>query len=149
MVTSTIRRPIGATLIAAALFWLSVGALGALVFLNPDSIASSFPPSSPAANLAASLRSPLFKILLLCYGASALVAGLGIWRMRSWGSSTFLVWSSAAVSLGGLFIWAAPSEIILGGKAAGITFTVFVSVMLGLIYRYLDRAVTSRSQAAL
>ena len=138
MATSANRRPPVATLIAVVLFLLSIGALGALATLRSHN-ATLFPPASPAAHVVAELRTPFYAVLVLWYAIAAGFAGVGIWGMHSWKASAFLIWSAAAISLGGFFIWVAPAELVMGGKLAGLLFILFVAALLALVHGYLRR----------
>jgi hypothetical protein len=82
------RRPIGFTVLALALGWLSIGGFviaGSAGLLD----------SRPAARL-------VVVAVGLVYGAGALVAAIGLWRMRSWTIYPIRAWGGAAVLSGGL-----------------------------------------------
>ena len=83
--------------------------------------------------------SPLFTALALAYGATALAACIGIWRMRPWMAKAFLVWALAVVALSIWMIVAIPSELLLGGKVAGSAFVIAIAAFLFACHRYVQR----------
>jgi len=82
------RRPVGFTLLALGLGWLSLGgfAIAAAAPLLDDRM---------------SVRLAIAGVGLL-YGGGALVAAVGLWHMRSWSIYPMRVWGAAAVLSAGV-----------------------------------------------
>jgi hypothetical protein len=143
---ATARRPTGLTLLALALFFLFVSAIGNLLVwrsIQP----TAFPPGSPAIGAIRALTGPLFSSLVSLYGVTALVAAIAAWRMLPWMSIAFVIWSVAALLLGTFFLEAIPSSLIMGGRFSAITFVVGLAAILWLIYRYLQRIAPNATNA--
>jgi hypothetical protein len=146
--SATSRRPAGVTLLALALFWLFLSAVGNLfVWRSPQ--LTLFPSGSPAAGLVEALTGPLFVFLVSLYGVTALVAAIAAWRMLSWMSVAFLVWSVAALVLGAFFLQVIPASLLMGGGIAAAVFVAGLAVVLWMIYRYLRRVTPDATDARL
>src|SRR4051812_8026798 len=137
MSATTIRRPIGATIVALILGWLAFGGfMNALVWRAArDSL--QVPVTSPLSRFLESASSPLFSLLALTYGATALAACIGIWRMRPWMSGAFLAWGIAVAATGVWMTWALPGELLLGGKIVGLAFVAGCMALLWVAYAYI------------
>ncbi len=139
-VTATIpSRPPGATTLALILGWLAIGGFGNAVVWRTARESSHVPEASPGWRFLEAMSSPLFTVLALTYGVTALAACVGIWRMRPWMAKAFLIWAFAVATLGAWMILAIPSELILGGRVAGFAFVIAVVALLWAGYRYLQR----------
>jgi hypothetical protein len=135
------RRPIGGTIFALILGWLSVGGFGNALVWRSARASFQVPESSPLGRFLEAASSPFFSLLALAYGATALVACIGIWRMRSWMTNAFLAWGVVVIILGVWMVWAMPSELLLGGSWVGVIFVLACSALLWSGYRYLQRIV--------
>jgi hypothetical protein len=134
------NRPSGIRLIALLLLFFFVSAIGNLFISRSMGSAYVFPPGSPAAHFAAAVSGPYFPPLVILYGLAALIAAVGMWRMRPWMPVAFLIWSITAVALGTFFLFAFPKELLWGGKPAAAAFVLGTAVALWLTYRYVRRA---------
>jgi hypothetical protein len=146
--SANFRRPAGVTLVALALFFFFVSAIGNLLVRRSIQDAS-FPAGSPGATFAAALNGPLCVSLIAFYAVTALVASIAAWRMHPWMPRAFLSWSVAALLLGAFFLTIIPTEILLGGKPAAAAFELGMAALLWLVYGYLRRAALAGANAAL
>jgi hypothetical protein len=90
------NRPRGISLIALLLLFFFVSAIGNLVVSRSMGSADVFPAGSPAAHFAAAISGPYFPSLVILYGLAALIAAVGMWRMRPWMPAAFLIWWQAS-----------------------------------------------------
>jgi hypothetical protein len=134
------NRPRGISLIAPLLLFFFVSAIGNLFVSRSMGSEDIFPAGSPFAHFAAAVSGPYFPPLVILYGLAALIAAVGMWRMRPWMPVAFLVWSITAVVHGTFFLFAFPKELLWGGKSAAATFVLGTAVALWLTYRYVRRA---------
>jgi hypothetical protein len=149
MVATPMRRPTGATVIAAVLFWFFISAIGNLLVSRSLQTANAFPPSSPGARFVVAVSGSGFVVLVMLYGLTALVAAVATWRMRRWMPMAFLLWSVSAISLGAFFMFAVPQELLWGGELAGMAFVGVMAAVLWWVYRYLRRICSGVPSAAL
>lgn len=142
-------RPTGMAVLAFVLLWFSLSAVGNLFVSSSMRSLAYFPPGSPAASFAKAVASPLFVMLVACYGLAALVAAVATWRMSSWAPRAFLCWSVAAVALGTFFLAVVPTELLWGGRPAAAAVVLGVAVALWFVYRYVRRVTYGGASAAL
>ena len=139
-VSATItRRPVGATFLALALGWLAFGGFGNAVVWRVASESFQVAESSPLSRFLEAASSPLFSIIAFTYGATALVACVGIWRMRPWMTKAFVTWVIAVTVAGVWTVMAVPDELLLGKTIAGFAFVVGCIGLLWVGYRYVQR----------
>jgi len=119
--------------------WLAIAGFGNAVVWRSAKESFQVSEASPLLHFVEAMSSPLFTVLALAYGATALAACVGIWRMRPWMAKAFLAWALAVVTLGIWMIVAIPSELLLGGKVAGISFVIAIAALLWACHRYLQR----------
>lgn len=82
------RRPLGMSILAVALAWIALGGVGL----------------SLASPVFATVGVPwmLYRIAGLTYGAAALVAAVGVWKLTPWAHRAFQVWVTTALIAGSL-----------------------------------------------
>jgi hypothetical protein len=119
--------------------WLAIAGFGNAVVWRTAKRSFQMPESSPIWRFLEAASSPLFTVLALCYGATALAACVGIWRMRPWMDKAFLAWAIAVVTLGLWMSSALPGELLLGGKLAGVAFVTGMAALLWAWHRYVQR----------
>lgn len=141
MSAATSPRPVGATILALALGWLAIGGFGNALVWRAARASFQVPEVSPLSRFLEAASNPLFSFLALVYGATALAACIGIWRMRPWMDKAFLAWAVAVTTLGVWMIWAVPRELLLDGTQAGIVFVGVCVALLWAAYRYVQRIV--------
>lgn len=129
------RRPLGATVLALLLGWLGVAAFGNAIALRSASKMSGVPQGSGMAHFLVAASSPLFGVLLLAYGASALIACVGIWRLHSWMSQAYIAW---LVAVAAFVIWLSLATPLFGGLAS-LPFFAGSVAFLALCVPYLRR----------
>ena len=139
MTATVTRRPIGATLLALALGWLALAGFGNAVVWSAARDSLRVSESSPLARFLEATSSPLFSILALAYGATALAACIGIWRMRPWMPRAFLAWGIAVTAIGAWLVWTIPPELLAGGTIIGVAFVIGCVGLLWVGYGYVQR----------
>lgn len=137
--TNRVQRPAGAMVLALLLGWLSIGGFGNAVIWR--SVSGAFDQSLPPqlAAFIAALQSPLWTILSLAYGVTALAAAIGIWQLRSWMSSAFLAWSVVVIATLVWLSYAMPLESSGGRVLAIVFFILFMAGLLAVLYRYVAK----------
>ena len=114
-----VKRTKGITLLSLFLGWLSLAGFGNsyIMMTNP------------------SYGTPVFGIGAAAYGCLALTACVGLWKMKYWAYTAYLLWAAVAIvfcflfqfSLGGIPLW----QFIL--------FVLFMGLVLASIARYVRR----------
>ena len=121
-------RPLGLTLLALVLAWLSLGGFVVVLWASTIDVRWSF-------------RGPAL-ILGATYGVSALVAAVALWRVRPWAHVPLKVWALATVSAAWLPRLTAQND-------APMWITVLASLVLGvvavLVHRYAIGQVAQRA----
>jgi hypothetical protein len=133
------RRPIGATFLALALGWLALGGFGNALVWRAANESFRGAESSPLARFLEAASSPLFTIIALTYGGTALAACIGIWRMRPWMTKAFIAWGIAVTVTGAWMVWAIPADLLLGGTIVGVAFVCACTALIWVGYRYVRR----------
>jgi hypothetical protein len=123
-------RPIGVTLLAIALVWLSFGG-----FFN----AGIFLAGKPMPNM-----SPALVVLETFYGIAAAFAAVDLWRLKPWAPWAFLAWSGCALAfLLGLDLFRPAEETV--GRTRGVwVFSLALATLLFALNRYV-RGVYART----
>jgi uncharacterized membrane protein (DUF2068 family) len=125
--------------LALALGWLAIGGFGNALVWRGAAASLQVPDSSRPAQFVAALSSPLFTGIALAYGATALLACIGIWRMRPWMATAFAVWGAVVTLMGVWLVTALPGDLLAGGVFVGIAFVVGCVALLWVGYRYVRR----------
>jgi hypothetical protein len=81
-----IKRPPGVTVLALLLGWLAVGAF--VLTMTAETLAEL------------GVRWQLVQVGALVYGLCAIVAAVGLWKMRRWGYLAFVAWVAAVLLVG-------------------------------------------------
>jgi hypothetical protein len=147
MVATNTRRPVGATLLALALGWLAIAGFGNALMWRTVPSSLNVAESSPLGRFIEAASSPLFTAVALAYGVTALVACIGLWRMRPWMARAVLAWVTAVAITGVWMLLTVPGELLLGGPLAALAFVVGGVTLLLLVYRYVRRIAPSDSRA--
>jgi hypothetical protein len=149
MSDATNQRPASATFLALVLAWLAIAGFGNAVAWRalPSSTIAQLPP--PLSAFVEATQSPLFTLLALSYGTTALFASVGLWRMRTWKGHAFFAWSVSALIFGFWLVWSSPQEFLTGGRLIGALFVALVGMVLGLVYRYVKHLSPRIQHAAL
>jgi len=79
-----LKRPLGFTLLALALAWVSIGGFGLAYWA--------------ATTQTGSVTSLAFGALGIVYGVSSLWSAVGLWRVRAWAWHPLLVWALASLA---------------------------------------------------
>jgi uncharacterized membrane protein (DUF2068 family) len=82
---SFLKRPVGLTILALLLGWLAIGAF--VLSLTAETMAQLH------------ARWELVRLGALVYGLTAVVAAIGLWRLRRWGYLAFLAWIAVVLSM--------------------------------------------------
>lgn len=136
MSAATKPRPVGATLLALALGWLALGGFGNAMVWRTARDALQLPASSPITRFVEAASSPLFTVIALAYGATALAACIGIWRMRPWMTAAFVAWGIVVIAMGVWMVWALPNDLVPGATIAAVTIVIICIALLWVGYRY-------------
>jgi len=118
---------VGITVLALLLGWLAVGAF--VLTLTAETLAEL------------QVRWQLVRVGALVYGLTAVVAAVGLWRLRRWGYLAFLAWS--AVVLSAVLWWPAvfPRPVLRWWE--GILWVVLVGALLVPLALYVRRVIAS------
>jgi hypothetical protein len=142
-------RPTGATVLAVLLAVLSFAAFqNAFVWRSLGDLGGGQLPREMVAFVEAA-KQPTFTALALAYSATAFVAAVGVWFVRSWMVAAFAVWAVVLLAFL-LWIWRYfPIDAfpIVGGR---VYFGVMIVVALALVWfcwRYLRRVAAGRQVA--
>jgi hypothetical protein len=116
-----VKRPVGIRLLSFVLGWLAIGGFGnAWISLTPR--ASGLP--------------SWFGGIALCYGVTAALACVGLWRMRRWTILAMRAWMGVCGTLLIGFIAVFPSRTILGGYWGVLAFCAVLSALFFSMDRY-------------
>lgn len=119
-------RPRGLTVLALALGWLAlagfVNAAAALLAPQPP----FWSPTTAATNGA----------LALLYGATALAAAIGIWRLKPWAILYLRIWIAVVLVM---MVWFMLGPFSGGPLAGIVAFALLVVSLLWLLHRYASR----------
>jgi hypothetical protein len=120
-----VKRPLGITLVALMLAWLSVGAL--VLAMTAETLA-------PTGD-----RWRLVQVGALLYSVAAAVAAFGLWKLRRWGYVAFVGWVATVLAIG---LWwpASFPRFTLPQWAAWLWIAVVAAIMLPL-GRYVRRTI--------
>jgi hypothetical protein len=144
MPNESIRRPLGATMLALGLVFAAFSGFGnAVAWRAIPSEALLSAPGSIAPFLRA-MHSLAFSEIACFYGIAALVAAISLWRLDAWMHRAFLVWSFFVVLMLGFMVLNWPGELGLGGLIGGATIGALGLAILWLFSRYI-RSVNRRS----
>jgi hypothetical protein len=77
------KRPVGITVLALLLGWLAIGAF--VLTMTAEALAEL------------GIRWQLVRLGALAYGLCAIVAAVGLWKMRRWGYLAFVAWVGAVL----------------------------------------------------
>ncbi|MEW8101056.1 MAG: hypothetical protein AB2785_04740 [Candidatus Thiodiazotropha endolucinida] len=108
-----VKRTKGITVLSLLLGWLSLAGFGNSYIMMSNS----------------GYGSPAFGIGAAAYGILAFAACVGLWKMKRWGYTAYLLWAAAVIALSFLFqftvdgipIWQfALFVVIVGAALAGI-----------------------------
>ena len=108
------KRPIGFTILAFVLGWLAVGGVVNAV-MRP--------------------MSGLLRFFELAYAVTAIVAAIGIWKMRAWAFVSFLVWTGVVV----LTMFALQYGLYRIALQEFAGFACFMVIVLWLLASYVKR----------
>jgi hypothetical protein len=127
-----LKRPLGITVLALALGLLGIGAF--VLALTAEALAEL------------QVRWQLVRVGALVYGLTAVVAAVGLWRLRPWGYLAFLAWS--AVVLSAVLWWPAvfPGPVVRWW--AGILWVVLIGLLVVPLALYVRRIITSAASDA-
>jgi hypothetical protein len=139
-------RPAGTTVLATFLGFEAIAALlNVFVWKSLGDLSGGQLPGDILAFVEAA-RQPLFTTLALACSATALVAAVGVWLMRSWMVAAFAIWG-AVVFVFLLWMWRYfPIDHlpVWGGHAFFAMMVVATLVLLWFCWRYLRRIAASR-----
>jgi hypothetical protein len=123
----SLKRPLGITVLALLLGWLALGAFA--LTLTAEALAEL------------QRRWQVVRVGALVYGLTAVVAAVGLWKLRRWGYLAFLAWS--AVVLSAVLWWPAvfPEPILRWWE--GILWVALVGALLVPLALYVRRAIAS------
>jgi hypothetical protein len=145
--TNSAQRPIGATLLSLMLGWLAISGFGNAVVWRAARSTLQVPSSSPIAGFLDATSSPVFTLIAIAYGVTALAACIGLWRVRDWMASAFLVWGLTAIGMGIWLVFAIPAEVLAGGSGVGIVSILLTAGLIGAGYVYVRRIAPSAASA--
>lgn len=91
------KRPLGMTVLALVLSWIAIGGVG-LSLASPT-----------FARVGVPWR--LYAIAGLAYGASGLLAAVGIWKLAPWACPAFQIWAASALVAGSLPLLTNPKAV--------------------------------------
>jgi len=80
-----LKRPVGLTILALLLGWLAIGAFG--LSLTAETLTQLH------------ARWQLVRLGALVYGLTAVVAAVGLWKLRRWGYLAFLAWIAVVLTM--------------------------------------------------
>ena len=143
-----IRRPVGATILSLLLGWLAIAGFANAIVWRMAPLAFDQPLPRRLATVVASLQSPILTIVALAYGATALMAAIGLWRMRPWMARAFLAWVGVVAVL---FAWMLTIPIAEPSTArllVGALFGFVVVALLLVLYRYVKQMSQGAVRAA-
>ena len=122
------KRPTKITMLCLALGWLCIVGVGNSYLLLTDRFAGL----------------PVYLGgFMAVYSVCALAAGIGLWRMKTWGLVALRTWMLVSLSMAFALI-PALRVFGLGEKAALLGFTALVAIL----FWFLNRYVTSQVSAA-
>jgi hypothetical protein len=133
------KRPIGISLLSAALGWLAIAGFGNAVVWHtvPASMLSQLSDGA-AVDILRQAATPLFSALAFAYGATALYACVSLWRMRPVAARAFLWWSLTVVAVFIFFLVNSPRKLWM----ASLLMIIVVALFLWALLRYVLRAVS-------
>jgi hypothetical protein len=106
------KRPIGFTLLAIGLWWVSFGAVGAVFVFSGGSV--------------------LLVSAFLAYAAAGFIAGYALWTRKPWAPKAFLIWAGTVLVNAVLF-----DLLFYGGPSLrGAAFFVLSGVALWWAHHY-------------
>ncbi len=142
-------RPTGATVLAVLLAVLSFAAFqNAFVWRSLGDLNGGQLPRELAAFIEAA-KQPLFTALALAYSATAFVAAVGVWFVRSWMVAAFSAWAAVLLVLL-LWMWQHfPIDMlpIVGGRAYFGAMIVVTVALVWFCWKYLRRVAANRHAA--
>jgi uncharacterized membrane protein (DUF2068 family) len=129
------NRPLGVTISCLALGWLALAGFGNALVI-PKGFASVAPQI---------LRAPVATVAWLLaaaaalYGVTAMVAAIGLWRMRAWGQRAYRAW--VVVVCGVMLLFLALVRVPADTPPLlAIAFVVTTVLILGGWWRYIRKA---------
>ncbi|MDW3094427.1 MAG: DUF2127 domain-containing protein [Gammaproteobacteria bacterium] len=123
------KRPIGITISAIFLGWLTISGFGNAWMIISDQ----------------SSETPKFiGVIAFLYGISALVSAIGLWGMRQWAIYAVRSWMGTCILF--LIVFTTLSDnLILGGLPGALGFFVFITVLFWLFDRYVKSKINQTS----
>ncbi len=123
------RRPIGITVLALILGWLSIGGFGnAWVILGTDE------PYLPS----------VLGVLALVYGVVAMALVIGLWRMQPWSIVALRGWMLVCLGTMATFAYTfGVGAVPLIWWVAVLVFFLFVVALFWWLDRYVQRVITA------
>lgn len=117
------KRPTGFTILSFVMGWLGIAA-----FMNAWIVFTRVEPLIPI----------LLAPVMVAYGIAALVTMVGLWKMRPWVLTALKSW----MAICGLFMLSFGiyfNSLMLGGVLGILGFLIFVSVLFGFLYGYVEK----------
>ena len=114
------KRPIGVTVICVALALLSLAGFGNMYLDLTDGGAFG----------------TVVSVMTLFYGMSALVASIGLWKLKSWSYRAFLVWAAVAMAIG---MYETPISSLDVPLLGHITLWFAIGMALWWVARYIRK----------
>jgi hypothetical protein len=132
------KRPLGISGLAIALGWLAIGGFGNAIVWHtiPASMLTQLPAGMPV-EVIRQAATPLFSVLALTYGGTALFACVSLWRMRRIAVRALLWWSLTVIATFAFFLIYSPRELWFPSVVA----ISLVVLLLWALRRYVLRAI--------
>jgi hypothetical protein len=124
---SSLKRPVGLTILALLLGWLALGAF--VLSLTAETLAQLH------------ARWQLVRLGALVYGLTAVVAAIGLWRLRRWGYLAFLAWIAVVLSMSLWWPAVLPRPVMPWGAA--FLWIVIAGAILVPVALYVRRAIAA------
>ena len=132
------KRPTGFLLLAILIGWLALAAFGnALVMLTPAARQLGF-------------GTPILSLFTLLYGACAVLAAAGLWRVAAWSLYAYLAWAGTVLAFGVAFTLTMSGSGMLPPWPGPwwlppALFLLFMAVLLSLPIPYIRRHLPPRA----
>lgn len=108
------KRPVGFTILALALSWVAIGGVANAIF-RP--------------------MWELLRFIEMAYAITAIVAAIGLWKMRPWAFKAFLAWSGVVV----VTMFAMQFGLYRIAMSAFVGFACFMLAILWLLATYVKQ----------
>jgi hypothetical protein len=118
------KRPTGITVLALLLGWLAVGA--SVLAMTAETLAEL------------GVRWQLVRLGALIYALCAIVAAVGLWKMRRWSYLVFVAWVGAVLLVG--LCWPAVFPSSEARWWMGLMWVGVIAVIMLPLGRYIRRA---------